>query len=136
MKFRQTRKFEIFRISKNRKIWPFFLNNLNNKKIPIFQRGATQSMSGSSNGSSTRFRPLDVNVSDLYYQDGPSSADPSTPNRSAQSPRPNAPLLHDTHPPQSPLASGGGGGGENRPQPVFFRAINKKLSSPTPRVQK
>lgn len=101
-----------------------------------FQRGATQSMSGSSNGSSTRFRPLDVNVSDLYYQDGPSSADPSTPNRSAQSPRPNAPLLHDTHPPQSPLASGGGGGGENRPQPVFFRAINKKLSSPTPRVQK
>uniref|UniRef100_A0A1I7UBJ7 Nudix hydrolase domain-containing protein n=1 Tax=Caenorhabditis tropicalis TaxID=1561998 RepID=A0A1I7UBJ7_9PELO len=85
-----------------------------------YQRGATTSASGSSNGSSTRLRQLDVNITDQYYQDGPS--DPlHSPNRAAQ--RVSA-LSHELHP-QSPLANG-----DLRPQPVFFRALNKSISSP------
>lgn len=89
-----------------------------------FQRGATTSASGSSNGSTTRLRQLDVTITDQYYQDGPS--DPlHSPNRPAPSPRINA--LHDSAHPQSPLAHGD----STRSQPVFFRAINKSLSSPS-----
>lgn len=94
------------------------------KDYQPFQRGATTSASGSSNGSTNRLRQLDINVTDQYYQDGPS--DPlHSPNRAAPSPRVNA-LSHDLSHPQSPLAHG-----EHRPQPVFFRAINKSLSSPS-----
>uniref|UniRef100_A0A1I7UBK6 C2H2-type domain-containing protein n=1 Tax=Caenorhabditis tropicalis TaxID=1561998 RepID=A0A1I7UBK6_9PELO len=85
-----------------------------------YERGATTSASGSSNGSSTRLRQLDVNITDQYYQDGPS--DPlHSPNRAAQ--RVSA-LSHELHP-HSPLANG-----DLLPQPVFFRALNKSISSP------
>ncbi|KAF1752495.1 hypothetical protein GCK72_019050 [Caenorhabditis remanei] len=89
-----------------------------------YQRGATTSASGSSNGSSTRLRQLDVTITDQYYQDGPSDSIHS-PNRTS-APSPRISTLHELSHPQSPLATG-----DNRPQPVFFRAINKSLSSPS-----
>ncbi|CAI2353639.1 unnamed protein product [Caenorhabditis sp. 36 PRJEB53466] len=87
-------------------------------------RGATLSVSGSSNGSSSRLRQLDVATTDLYYQDGPLDA------LSPKSTSPRATTSHESHP-QSPLVAG-----DNRGQPAFFRATNKNLASPQPRVFK
>ncbi|CAO4378750.1 unnamed protein product [Caenorhabditis nigoni] len=96
-----------------------------------YQRGATTSASGSSNGSTTRLRQLDVTITDQYYQDGPSDSTLlHSPNRPAPSPRVNA--IHESSHPQSPLAHGD----STRPQPVFFRAINKNLTSPSRPPQK
>uniref|UniRef100_A0A8R1J169 Uncharacterized protein n=1 Tax=Caenorhabditis japonica TaxID=281687 RepID=A0A8R1J169_CAEJA len=92
------------------------------------QKAATQSASGSSNGSSSRLRQLDVTVTDLYYQDGP--CDPLSPNRSTASPRMN-PIHELLSHPQSPLAAS-----DNRSQPVFFRATSKNPTSPQPRLNK
>lgn len=112
-----------FRYSEEDNLMERRRQTLGAKDYQPFQRGATTSASGSSNGSTNRLRQLDVNVTDQFYQDGPS--DPlHSPNRCALSPRMNALSLDSSHP-QSPLATG-----EHRPQPVFFRAINKSLSSP------
>lgn len=91
------------------------------KDYQHFQRGATASASGSSTSSSTRLRQLDVTVTDQFYQDGPS--DPlHSPNKSVAPPRLGAITHHETSShPQSPLATG---------QPVFFRTLNRTLSSP------